>query len=56
MLDSTTPSDFVAFGKSEQRQRSKTWLRGNKTFSCSTQLGTKFIMLINVKMPTMMAF
>ena len=26
--------------------------RGNKTFSCSTQLSTKFIMLMNFKMPT----
>ena len=26
--------------------------RGYKTFSCSTQLSTKFILLINVKMPT----
>ena len=26
--------------------------RGYKTFSCSTQLSMKFIMLINVKMPT----
>ena len=25
---------------------------GYKTFSCSTQLNTKFILLINVKMPT----
>ena len=29
------------------------WARGYKTFfSCSTQLNTKFILLINVKMPT----
>ena len=28
------------------------WPRGYKTFSCSTQLSTKFILLINVKMPT----
>ena len=26
--------------------------QGYKTFSCLTQLSTKFIMLINVKMPT----
>ena len=26
--------------------------RGYKTFSCSTQLSTKFILLINVEMPT----
>ena len=26
--------------------------RGYKTFSCSTQLSTIFILLINVKMPT----
>ena len=26
--------------------------RGNKTFLCSTQLGMKFIQLINVKMTT----
>ena len=26
--------------------------RGYKTFSCSTQLSTKFILLINVKIPT----
>ena len=26
--------------------------RGYKTFPCSTQLSTKFILLINVKMPT----
>ena len=26
--------------------------RGNKTFSCSTQLSMKFFPLINVKMPT----
>ena len=26
--------------------------RGDKTFPCSTQLSTKFILLINVKMPT----
>ena len=29
-----------------------TWTRGYKTSSCSTQLSTKFIRLINVKMPT----
>ena len=28
----------------------RTW--GYRTFSCSTQLSTKFILLINVKMPT----
>ena len=28
------------------------WPRGYKTFSCSTQLTMKFIMPINVKMPT----
>ena len=27
-----------------------------KLFSCSTQLSMKFIMLINVKMPTMLHF
>ena len=27
------------------------WHRGIKLFSCSTQLSTKFILLINVKMP-----
>ena len=26
-----------------------------KTFSCSTQMSTKFILLINVKMPTIVA-
>ena len=26
--------------------------RGHKTYSCSTQLSTKFILLINVKIPT----
>ena len=31
---------------------SKDWPRGYKTFSNSTQLSMKFIMLINVKMPT----
>ena len=30
----------------------RTWPRGYKTFSCSTQLSTNFILLINVKMPT----
>ena len=30
----------------------KTWPRGYKTFSYSTQLSTKFIVLINAKMPT----
>ena len=28
------------------------WPQGYKLFSCSPQLSTKFIMLINVKMPT----
>ena len=28
------------------------WPRGYKTFSCSTQLSIRFILLINVKMPT----
>ena len=28
------------------------WPRGYKTFSCSTQLSTNLILLINVKMPT----
>ena len=28
------------------------WPRGYKTCSCSTQLSMKFILLINVKMPT----
>ena len=28
------------------------WPQGSKTFSCSTQLSMKFILLINVKMPT----
>ena len=30
----------------------KTWPRGYKTFLCSTRLSMKFILLINVKMPT----
>ena len=30
----------------------KNWPRGYKTFSFSTQLRLKFILLINVKMPT----
>ena len=30
----------------------KTWPEVIKLFSCSTQLSTKLIMLINVKMPT----
>ena len=34
-----------------ERER-ETWPRGYKTFSCSTQLSTKFILLKNVKMPT----
>ena len=29
-----------------------TWPQGYKLFSCSTQLNTKFILLINVKMQT----
>ena len=28
------------------------WLRGYRTFSCSTQLSMKFSLLINMKMPT----
>ena len=31
---------------------SQSWPPGYKTFLCSTQLSTKFILLINVKMPT----
>ena len=30
------------------------WPRGSKTFSCSTQLSTKFILLIKVKMSTIL--
>ena len=38
---------------SDQTASSETvWPRGYKTFLCSTQLSIKFIMLINVKMPT----
>ena len=36
----------LAFGYNQ------TWARNYKTFSCSTQLSTKFNMLINFKMPT----
>ena len=32
--------------------RKSAWPRGYKFFPCSTQLSTKFILLINVKMPT----
>ena len=32
--------------------REKTWPRGYKNVPCSNQLSTKFIMLINVKIPT----
>ena len=31
---------------------SESWPGGYKFFSCSTQLSTKFILLINVEMPT----
>ena len=30
------------------------WLRGYKTFSCSTELSMKFFLLINVEMPTIL--
>ena len=30
----------------------QTWPRGYKHFSCSTQLSIKFLLLINIKMPT----
>ena len=30
----------------------KAWPRGYKKISCSTQLSKKFLLLINVKMPT----
>ena len=36
---------FITFGPED-------WPRGYKTFPCSTQLSTKFILLINVQMPT----
>ena len=29
-----------------------TWPQGYTAFSCSTQMSTKFILLINIKMPT----
>ena len=34
------------------QEEGESWPRGYKTFSCSTQLSTKVILLINVKMPT----
>ena len=42
-------SDFVAL---ELKRHSLARPRGYKTFSCSTQLSMKFILLLNVKMPT----
>ena len=41
---------YVLFLK--KNKNLKTWPRGYKTFSCSTQLSIKFIMLMNVKMST----
>ena len=38
-------------GSSEDSDQSA-WPRGYKLFSCSTQLSMEFILLINVKMPT----
>ena len=46
----------IYYGTIAQENLSKQWFvtrsRGYETFSGSTQLSTKFILLINVKMPT----
>ena len=36
----------------QRKEQLEIWPRGYKTFLCSTLLSMKFIMLINVKMPT----
>ena len=43
-------------GRSEQTVQTQIRPRGYKTFSCSTQLGMKFFLHINVKMPTILTF
>ena len=47
---------FIQGGYTQQRDSLSLQIRGYKvikTFSCSTQLSMKFIMIINVKMPIM---
>ena len=53
-----TPSCLLSYrDKLEVRtiRFSQYWPQGYKTFSCSTQLSIKFILLMNVKMPTIVA-
>ena len=39
----------------QEQNMSKNWPRGYKLFPCSTQLSTKFILLITVKMSTIVS-
>ena len=53
------PQDSVGADDSdicEYNHGGKDWSRGYKTFLCSTLLSFKFILLINVKIPTIVIF
>ena len=43
---------FLAHTAAVSMKSQTVWPRGYKTFLCSTRLGKKFIMLMNVKMST----
>ena len=49
---SLTFSEFVEYNQSIKQYEFRSGPYFLKLFSCSTQLSTKFILLINVKMPT----
>ena len=51
-IGSATPAKIFSIYGHVSHLGIVTWPRGYKTFSCSTQLSLKFILLINVKMPT----
>ena len=51
-LISLNRADLDPLCSRHEHRRRQTWPRGYKTFLCSTQLSMKFILLINVKMPT----
>ena len=50
--ESAYPLSLIKAFRSRQRLGQDIWPEFIKLFSCSTQLSTKFILLINVKMST----
>ena len=46
------PTELSKHSIRHRRMRFLTWLRGHKTYLCSTQLSMKFLLLLNLKLLT----